>query len=406
MAQLEFRSITKQFGTHVAVRQFDLTVGDGELVSFLGPSGCGKTTTLRIAAGFEAPTSGSVLLDGRDVTSSPPNRRGMGMVFQGYALFPNMNAADNIEFGLKVRARPEAERRRRVGHLLELFGLAHVAGSYPHQMSGGQQQRVALARAIAVEPSVLLLDEPLSAVDAKVREELRTEIRRMQADLGVTTILVTHDQAEALSISDRVVVMNRGLIEEVGTPARIYAEPRTAFTAAFIGAMNEIPVRVVDGRRRVVQRGLQRFAVTDITEVADGEAGMLLIRPELLVPLKPPTDSGQEPLIRGTVRVQTFLGATTRLLVDEIEERNGPVDGHDARAAAGEAHRPSGETLLRLAVDVSSSTAGRWPIGSDIALELAAGVTRVVPVRGAAGGWPAGTGTSVASPLPRTTVPV
>ncbi len=406
MAKLELRAVTKHFGSQVAVRRFDLTVGDGELVSFLGPSGCGKTTTLRIAAGFETPTSGRVLVDGRDVTAAPPNRRSMGMVFQGYALFPNMSAADNIEFGLKVRARPPAERRRRVGQLLELFGLAHVAGSYPHQMSGGQQQRVALARALAIEPSVLLLDEPLSAVDAKVREELRTEIRRMQVELGITTILVTHDQSEALSISDRVVVMNRGLIEEVGTPARIYAEPRTAFTAAFIGAMNEIPVRVLDGRRRHVQHGSRWFTVDDITDVPDGDTGMLLIRPEFLVPQERADGHAPDGLIRGTVRVQTFLGATTRLLIDEWADRpttgarpSPPrplfADGQADETAAG-----SPEATLRLAVDVPSSTADRWPIGSEIALDFATGVTRVVPIRGGASGRRPGAPAGVSAPPP------
>ncbi len=225
MSRLELANISKRFGDQVAVDDFNLTVEDGELVSLLGPSGCGKTTTLRMTAGFEAPDVGSIVVDGRDVTDLPPNKRGMGMVFQGYALFPNMTAADNVEFGLAVRKQDPIERRKRVTELLELFGLARVARSYPHQMSGGQQQRVALARAVAIRPGVLLLDEPLSAVDAKVREELRTEIRRMQVQLGITTILVTHDQSEALSISDRVVVINRGAIEEVGTPAQVYAEP-------------------------------------------------------------------------------------------------------------------------------------------------------------------------------------
>jgi putative spermidine/putrescine transport system ATP-binding protein len=191
MSRLELIEVNKRFGDQVAVRDFSLTVEDGELVSFLGPSGCGKTTTLRMTAGFESPDGGAVIVDGKDVTDLPPNKRGMGMVFQGYALFPNMTASENVEFGLAVRKQAPAERRARVAELLELFGLAHVGASYPHQMSGGQQQRVALARAVAIQPGVLLLDEPLSAVDAKVREELRTEIRRMQVQFGITTILVT-----------------------------------------------------------------------------------------------------------------------------------------------------------------------------------------------------------------------
>jgi putative spermidine/putrescine transport system ATP-binding protein len=384
MANLELRGISKSFGAQVAVRRFDLAVSNGELVSFLGPSGCGKTTTLRIAAGFELPTTGQVFVDGADVTSIAPNRRRMGMVFQGYALFPNMTAASNIEFGLAVRRRPADERRRRVSELLELFGLAHVAGSYPHQMSGGQQQRVALARALATQPSVLLLDEPLSAVDAKVREELRAEIRRMQAELGITTILVTHDQAEALSISDRVVVMNAGVIEEVGTPARVYWEPRSAFTASFIGAMNELPVRVVDNRTRAVERAGQRFAVGEIVEVTDGAAGVLLVRPELLEPTEGAaiaTAGATGPTIRGRVRVQTFLGSTTRMLVDEQREDGAAPDA-------------SGSPLEGLAVDVPSGSAGQWPIGATVSLVLHAERARVVPTSrvGRASGAPAAPG--------------
>jgi putative spermidine/putrescine transport system ATP-binding protein len=365
MSRLELININKRFGDQVAVSDFSLTVEDGELVSFLGPSGCGKTTTLRMTAGFESPDSGAVMVDGVDMTDLPPNKRGMGMVFQGYALFPNMTASENVDFGLAVRKRSADERRKRVAELLELFGLAHVSKSYPHQMSGGQQQRVALARAIAVQPGVLLLDEPLSAVDAKVREELRTEIRRMQVQLHITTILVTHDQSEALSISDRVVVMNRGAIEEVGTPTQIYAEPRSAFTAGFIGAMNEIPVRVVSGVTGVVQRAGRRVSAAGAAGLADGQLALLLVRPELLEPLGAMGAALNGDLtLTGRVEVQTFLGATTRLLVRESQT--------EADAGAG-----LSSTRL-LAVDVPSANAGRWPAGSELVVRIPVGASRVI----------------------------
>jgi putative spermidine/putrescine transport system ATP-binding protein len=372
MSRLELINVNKRFGDQVAVSDFSLAVEDGELVSFLGPSGCGKTTTLRMTAGFESPDAGAVIVDGRDVTDLPPNKRGMGMVFQGYALFPNMTAVENVEFGLAVRSVPVAERRVRVADLLELFGLSQVGKSYPHQMSGGQQQRVALARAVAIQPGLLLLDEPLSAVDAKVREELRTEIRRMQVQLHITTILVTHDQSEALSISDRVVVMNRGAIEEVGTPTQIYAEPRSAFTAGFIGAMNEIPVRVVSATQGLVQRGGRRVTVAGAAGLADGQLGLLLVRPELLEPL---VDSSAvlngDLTLTGRVEVQTFLGATTRLLV-----RESPSSIADA----------SGLPATRLlAVDVPSASAGRWPAGSELEVRIPVAASRVIADRSAAG---------------------
>ena len=373
MSRLELVNINKRFGDQVAVRDFSLTVEDGELVSFLGPSGCGKTTTLRMTAGFESPDSGAVIVDGVDITDHPPNKRGMGMVFQGYALFPNMTAAENVDFGLAVRKRSAAERRTRVAELLELFGLAHVANSYPHQLSGGQQQRVALARAVAISPGVLLLDEPLSAVDAKVREELRTEIRRMQVQLHITTILVTHDQSEALSISDRVVVMNRGGIEEVGTPTQIYSEPRSAFTAGFIGAMNEIPVRVISGVQGLVQRGGRRVTAPGAAGLADGQLGLLLVRPELLEPIGATNAALNGDLtMNGRVEVQTFLGATTRLLV---RESNADTDEGVGMKA----------TRL-LAIDVPSANAGRWPAGSELVVRIPVGASRVIADHSASAG--------------------
>ena len=218
----------------------------GEFVSFLGPSGCGKTTTLRMVAGFEVPTSGSIVMDGQDITDIRPNQRNIGMVFQSYALFPNMTVADNIGFGLSVARAPKPDIQQRVKEMLALIKLEQLGGRYPYQLSGGQQQRVALARALAIRPQLLLLDEPLSALDAKIRVSLRNEIRAIQRQLGITTIYVTHDQEEALSLSDRVVVMNQGVIEQVGAPFEIYNFPKTAFVASFVGTLNVLDATVLD----------------------------------------------------------------------------------------------------------------------------------------------------------------
>src|SRR3954452_13510292 len=249
MAFLELTGIPKRFGTSGAVQDFNLAMEAGEFVSFLGPSGCGKTTTLRMIAGFEVPTAGQITLEGADITNRPPNKRKIGMVFQSYALFPNMTVADNIGFGLSVRKRPGDQIRKRVAELLELINLPDKGSRYPYQLSGGQQQRVALARAPAFEPQVLLLDEPLSALDAKIRVALRHEIRQIQRQLGITTVYVTHDQEEALSLSDRVVVMSDGRMEQVGTPFEIYNFPTTAFVASFVGTLNILPGVVADAGR-------------------------------------------------------------------------------------------------------------------------------------------------------------
>src|SRR5919199_1176425 len=248
MAFLELSGINKVFSSASApaVESFDLNVERGEFVSFLGPSGCGKTTTLRMIAGFEMPTAGAIRINGADVTFTPPNQRKVGMVFQSYALFPNMTIAENIGFGLKVAKKPAAEIRQRVEEMLKLIHLPQLGSRYPYQLSGGQQQRVALARALAIKPQVLLLDEPLSALDAKIRVSLRNEIRAIQRQLGITTVYVTHDQEEALSLSDRVVVMNEGRIEQIGTPFEIYNFPQTSFVASFVGTLNVIPARVID----------------------------------------------------------------------------------------------------------------------------------------------------------------
>ncbi len=235
---LAIEGVTKSFGSVQVVRGADISIRKGEFVSFLGPSGCGKTTILRMVAGFEAPTTGRIVIDGKDVTRLKPNQREIGMVFQSYALFPNLTVAGNIGFGLKVAGKPKAEIAARVEEMLKLIGLPELTSRYPWQLSGGQQQRVALARALAPSPRVLLLDEPLSALDAKIRVSLREEIRSIQKELGITTIFVTHDQEEALSMSDRVMVMYQGRIEQIGAPFEIYNHPKTRFVANFVGTLS------------------------------------------------------------------------------------------------------------------------------------------------------------------------
>ena len=241
MTSISFTGIRKTFGATVALESLDLDLQPGELVSLLGPSGCGKTTALRIAAGFEVPDAGIVSLSHRDITRTPAHQRNMGMVFQSYSLFPNLTVAQNIEFGLRNRKIEKTKRLTRVGEMLELIQLDDLGKRYPHQLSGGQQQRVALARALAVQPEVLLLDEPLSALDAKVRSTLRDEIRRIQTELKTTTLFVTHDQEEALAISDRIGVMSNGQLEQLGTPEDVYLRPASPFVARFVGSINELP---------------------------------------------------------------------------------------------------------------------------------------------------------------------
>jgi putative spermidine/putrescine transport system ATP-binding protein len=317
-ATVELTGLRRRFGQTQALDGFTLTLQPGELVALLGPSGCGKTTALRALAGFEKVDSGRVVVDGVDQTRIPAQKRDMGMVFQSYSLFPNMTAQDNVAFGLRMRKVSNQERSARALAQLELVGLASEAAKYPHQMSGGQQQRVALARALAIEPRVLLLDEPLSALDAKVRVQLREQIRVLQTRLKITTLFVTHDQEEALSMADRVCVMRAGRIEQVDTPSTLYAAPSTAFVAEFVGTMNRIPGVIEQGRVSLLgttvdirTHGGAGGATTTDTRPT-GALVDVLVRPEGL-------QVAPSPHARGLVMTTTFLGSVTRLgvLLDE-----------------------------------------------------------------------------------------
>jgi putative spermidine/putrescine transport system ATP-binding protein len=312
MAFLELNNITKLFpGGFKAVEQFDMKVEKGEFISFLGPSGCGKTTTLRMIAGFEFPTTGSIWLDGKDITRKPPNQRHLGMVFQSYALFPNMTVADNIGFGLKVSGAPKDQIDKRVNEMLDLIHMLEKRRSYPYQLSGGQQQRVALARALAIHPQVLLLDEPLSALDAKIRLELRSEIKRIQQMLGITTIFVTHDQEEALSISDRTVVMSSGRMEQVGTPFEIYNFPTTEFVAQFVGTLNTLYVDVVDAAAGILRLEGQQIQTSQSTEgLENGSTIMIALRPERI---SFASDGRKPNVLVCTIKTITFLGSIVRI---------------------------------------------------------------------------------------------
>ncbi|NBO78919.1 MAG: ABC transporter ATP-binding protein, partial [Actinobacteria bacterium] len=241
---VDMQGLQRNFGDVAALDGFNLQIQKGELVALLGPSGCGKTTALRLLAGLDMPDGGKISVDGKDITNIPANKREMGMVFQAYSLFPNLTAIENVAFGLKVRGQDTNTRLKKAGELLELVGLSTQANRFSHQMSGGQQQRVALARALAIEPKVLLLDEPLSALDAKVRTQLRDEIRRIQIEVGTTTLFVTHDQEEAMAMADRVGVMSNGKLEQIDRPNIVYSSPTSAFVASFVGAMNRLPAKL------------------------------------------------------------------------------------------------------------------------------------------------------------------
>jgi len=320
-----------------------LEVGPGEFVSLLGPSGCGKTTALRILGGLETADAGSVVVGDREITDTPANTRDMGMVFQAYSLFPNLTASDNVTFGLRLRGVNAAERRRRAGELLDLVGLGAQAAKYPHQMSGGQQQRVALARALAIRPKVLLLDEPLSALDAKVRVQLREEIRRIQTELRITTLFVTHDQEEALAISDRVGVMSQGRLEQLDSPAKVYQEPATPFVAEFVGVTNSLS-GVVDGSALVLDG--QRLPSNAVAALPRGSAARILVRP-------------------GDIRLGSSLGATSDRLDGDVLTHSflGPVTRLSVRL---------GQSATMVRVDLPSAEAAAHPPGSRVSLEVSA----------------------------------
>jgi putative spermidine/putrescine transport system ATP-binding protein len=347
MAFVELDNLHRSFGDVVALDGISISLEEGEFISLLGPSGCGKTTALRIVAGFDRPNSGRIVVAGRDMTRVPPNKRDMGMVFQAYSLFPNMSAARNVEYGLKIRGAEKEKRAEQVAELLELVGLGHAGDRYPHQLSGGMQQRVALARALAIEPRVLLLDEPLSALDAKVRVQLREEIRRIQSRLGITTIYVTHDQEEALSISDRVAVLSQGRIEQIGSPAEIYGSPATPFVAEFVGTMNRLEATVADPQTGEVDYGGVRLTVDAVRGRNAGERVLVLVRPET-VELGEASNGG----LTGEVISHTFLGPVTRLKV-----------------ALGEAD---------MTADVSASRADSFPVGTRVAVAFPSGSARLL----------------------------
>jgi putative spermidine/putrescine transport system ATP-binding protein len=323
-APVALHELSRSFGAVRALDGLSLEIAPGEFVALLGPSGCGKTTALRILAGFETADAGSVTVDGNDMSPVPAAKRDMGMVFQSYSLFPNMSALENVGFGLRMRKLRAADRNRRAGELLDMVGLSGQAKRYPHQLSGGQQQRVALARALAIEPRVLLLDEPLSALDAKVRLQLREQIRSLQQRLGTTTLFVTHDQEEALSMADRVGVMRDGRLEQVAVPSELYAEPATAFVAEFVGTMNRIPG---------VLQGKDEVSVLGVVVPVRGSTGAglsgdvdVLVRPEGL-------HIAVRPAGNGIVTDRTFLGSVTRVSVRLSDDVGLKVDRATAEAA-------------------------------------------------------------------------
>ncbi len=343
MAFLQLEGVTKRFGQVSAVNDINLAVEKGEFLTLLGPSGCGKTTILRMVAGFETPTMGGILLDGEDITYRQASKRPMGMVFQSYALFPHLTAEQNIAFGMRIKRVPRDTIKQRCVELLELVGLGEMGRRYPHQLSGGQQQRIALARALAVEPKVLLLDEPLSALDAKVRVSLRNEIRRIQQQLKMTAIYVTHDQEEALAISDRIAVMAKGKIEQLDQPEEIYSNPRTTFAATFVGTSNQfqgVLTSVADG---VFQAGNHTLRVPAAAHLKDGDKALVIVRPEELRIAPAGTLGSQNGAsqnghaahnaIKGVIDLRTFLGPFTRfhVRVDDATLLTADVPSQQAR---------------------------------------------------------------------------
>jgi spermidine/putrescine ABC transporter ATP-binding subunit len=315
-ARLQLEAISKRYGDVQAVDQVDLDIAPGEFVTLLGPSGSGKTTTLMVIAGFQAPTSGHVLLNGARLTDTPAYERGFGIVFQNYALFPHMTVSDNIAFPLRMRGVPKSTRASMVEAALDLVRLPGLGARYPSQLSGGQQQRVALARALVFEPPVLLMDEPLGALDKKLRQEMQLEIRRIQQETRTTAIYVTHDQEEALVMSDRLAVMHMGRIEQVGTPADVYENPRSRFVADFVGESNILPVVIrADGSRRWAEIATGVDVPIAAAEIVDGQAGYLVIRPEQVTVMDSGTGGGADIRIGGEVEEVIYLGDSTKVAV-------------------------------------------------------------------------------------------
>mgnify|MGYP006269924705 CR=1 FL=1 len=335
---VELSNLVRRFGEVTALDGLNLTIQPGELVALLGPSGCGKTTALRLLAGLDLADEGKVIVDGQDLTNVPANKRDMGMVFQAYSLFPNMTALENVAFGLKVRGVDTEKRLKKANELLELVGLTTQANRFSHQMSGGQQQRVALARALAIEPKVLLLDEPLSALDAKVRTQLRDEIRRIQIEVGTTTLFVTHDQEEAMAMADRVGVMSNGKLEQIDRPNIVYSSPTSAFVASFVGAMNRLPAKLEASKVHTLGQSISHGGG------ASGSDLVALIRPES-IEISVAKTSGSK---TGSVLARSFLGPQTRLTI------------------------VTSETKTNIHVDLPSSEAGPFAPGTLVELKISA----------------------------------
>ena len=351
-AMIEISTVTKRFGNVTAVDAVNFSVSAGELLTLLGPSGCGKTTLLRLLSGFEQPTSGTIRIDGLDVTNLPPNRRDVNQVFQSYALFPHLTVRENIAFGLKMQRLGRAEIEQKVSAILAMVGLDGLENRHPHELSGGQRQRVALARAIVPKPRILLLDEPLSALDAKLRRSMQLEIKRLQKQLGLTTILVTHDQDEALALSDRIAVMNGGRIEQLDTPERIYRAPRNAFVAEFIGESNVLPAQILDqpnstNDEKVVRlsvAGSLHFSAVGPAAIKNNDVCRISLRPESIRVSAVPTRLENEFSARLVEKI--FLGATVRATV--------------------EISNPSGEPLRLTIFQPAASFLGEAEMGANV----------------------------------------
>jgi len=356
MSFLTLTGVSKAYGSVRVVADMNLSVERGEFVSLLGPSGCGKTTTLQMIAGFVEVTSGRISLDGREITHARPNSRGLGIVFQSYALFPHMTVSENVSFGLEMRRLPKAERRERLDAVLALVQLAPLAARYPRELSGGQRQRVALARALVIQPRVLLLDEPLSNLDAKLREEMQFELRQIQRTVGTTTVMVTHDQHEAMSISDRVVVMEAGRVTQIDDPQRLYEHPQTRFISTFVGKANLIRGRVQSaGPQGRVDLGAMTADV-DAGDAAAGDEVFLSIRPERLSFVPP--GQGQ---IDGVVRERFFLGSQWLYHVTTAVGELIVACPNDGRPPLEEARRTGVDWLSRLVQVLPAEAAGPDP---------------------------------------------